>query len=68
MILELTKESISAFLISDSSQMPNHWREENLGVDLIIRNSMLSFFTPKHSNTFYILIDSFSVNLFRVSK
>ena len=49
MILELTKQSIPIFLISDSNQMPNHWREETLGVKLIKSQSLLSFFYAKTS-------------------
>ena len=49
MILELTKQSIPTFLISDSRQIPNHWREENLRVNLIKRKSVQSFFYAKTS-------------------
>jgi CDP-glycerol glycerophosphotransferase (TagB/SpsB family) len=49
MILELTKQSIPTFLISESLTVPNHWIEENLNVKLIKRNSVRSFFYAKTS-------------------
>lgn len=49
MILELTKQSIPVFLISDRYQIPNHWREETLRVKLIKPQSLMSFFYAKTS-------------------
>lgn len=49
MILELTKQSVPVVLLSDSLEMPVHWKKENLLIKIIKRNSAISFFYAKTS-------------------